>query len=56
MYLAVAGRAERSPVHGAGLEDPARFKPQAVTSAVHGHAWDHIDPAVPKFEKMPEQP
>jgi hypothetical protein len=24
-----------------------------VTYTVRGHAWDRLDPAVPKFEKMP---
>jgi len=24
-----------------------------VTYAVRGHAWDHLDPALPKFERMP---
>jgi hypothetical protein len=40
-------------VHAASLDDPTRFKPQAVTYAVRGHAWDLIDPTLHKFEKMP---
>jgi drug/metabolite transporter (DMT)-like permease len=28
-------------------------EPQMVTYTVRGHAWDRLDPAVPKFEKMP---
>ena len=40
-------------VHAASLDDPARFKPQAVTYAMRGHAWDDLDPALPKFDKMP---
>jgi hypothetical protein len=24
-----------------------------VSYAVRGHAWDHLDPRVPKFERMP---
>ncbi|MDP1881670.1 MAG: GFA family protein, partial [Bradyrhizobium sp.] len=40
-------------VHAASLDDPSRFKPQAVTYAMRGYAWDHLDPAVPKFDKMP---
>lgn len=40
-------------IHAASLDDPARFKPQAVTYTSRGYAWDHLDPAVPTFEKMP---
>ena len=40
-------------VHAASLDDPGRFQPQAVTYAVRGHAWDHLDPALPKHDRMP---
>jgi len=35
------------------LDDPGRYKPQAVTYAMRGYAWDQLDPGVPKFDKMP---
>jgi hypothetical protein len=40
-------------VHAASLDDPDRYKPQMVTYHVRGHAWDHLDPSVPTFDKMP---
>ncbi len=40
-------------VHAASLDEPARYRPEVVTWAVRGHAWDHHDPAVPRFERMP---
>ena len=40
-------------VHAASLDDPARFKPQVVTYGVRGYDWDRLDPALPKFDKMP---
>ena len=40
-------------VHAASLDDPGRFKPQAVTYAMRGHAWDKLDPSLTRFEKMP---
>jgi hypothetical protein len=40
-------------IHAASLDDPARFKPQAVTYHVRGHDWDRLDPAVPAFDMMP---
>ena len=30
-----------------------RYKPQIVTYAARGYAWDHLDPALPKFDKKP---
>jgi hypothetical protein len=35
------------------LDDPGVFKPQAVLYASQGHAWDHLNPELPKFEKLP---
>jgi hypothetical protein len=35
------------------LDDPSVFKPQAVLYASQGHAWDHLNPELPKFEKLP---
>ena len=37
----------------ASLDDPSRYKPQLVTWTATGHAWDYLDPALPKFDKMP---
>ena len=30
-------------------------KPQVVTYGARGHAWDHVDPALPKFDRMPRR-
>jgi len=40
-------------VRAAGLDDPTRFAPQMVIYAGSGFAWDYLDPALPRFEKMP---
>jgi hypothetical protein len=40
-------------VRAGSLDDPSRYKPQIVTWHAAAHAWDHLDPALPKFEKMP---
>ncbi len=40
-------------VNAASLDEPERFKPQVVTYAARGLAWDNLDPALTKFEKMP---
>ena len=53
VYLTFAAMPDLFTVPAASLDDPARFKPQAVTYAMRGQAWDHLDPALAKFDKMP---
>lgn len=53
VYLTFAPAPDLFTVHAASLDDPSRYKPQMVVYAVRGHAWDRLDPALPKFDKMP---
>ena len=53
IYLTFAAMPELFTVHAASLDDPDRYKPQAVTYTARGYAWDYIDPALPRFNKMP---
>jgi hypothetical protein len=53
VYLLSLAMPDLFTVHAASLDDPGRYKPQAVMYTVSGYAWDHLDPAVPKFEKLP---
>lgn len=53
VYLTFSYMPNQFTIHAASLDDPARYRPQAVTYAVRGHAWDHVDPALTKFQKMP---
>ena len=53
VYLTFKAWPELFTIHAASLDDPARYKPQMVTYGVRGHAWDHVDAALPKFDRMP---
>lgn len=53
VYITYAAMPDVITVHAASLDDPSRFKPQAVTYAVRGYEWDVLDPALTRFEKMP---
>ena len=53
VYLTFAAKPELFTVHAASLNDPSRYKPKVVFYGVRGHAWDHVDPALPKFDRMP---
>ncbi|MBP0582934.1 GFA family protein [Labrys sp. LIt4] len=53
VYLTFSSMPQFFSVRAASLDDPGRYKPQAVTYTSGGYAWDHLDPTLPKFEKMP---
>ena len=53
VYVTYSAMPDVITVHAASLDDPSRFKPQAVTYNMRAYAWDHIDPALVRFEKMP---
>ncbi|MGC4096420.1 MAG: GFA family protein [Nitrospira sp.] len=40
-------------IRAASLDDPSWFNPQMNVWASDAHPWDHINPALPKFEKYP---
>lgn len=35
------------------LDDPARYMPQIVMWTAAGQPWDHVDPALAAFDRMP---
>jgi hypothetical protein len=53
VYMTFSAMPDLFTVHAASLDDPNRFKPQKVMYGVRGYAWDSIDPALPKFDRMP---
>jgi hypothetical protein len=53
LYVTFKAMPQFMAVHAGSLDDPSRFKPQAVTYAIRGLAWDKLDPTLQSFEKMP---
>ena len=53
VYVLFAASPEFFTIHAASLDDPGRYQPQMVSYASRGHAWDHLDATLPKFDKMP---
>ncbi|MDI7861458.1 GFA family protein [Rhizobiaceae bacterium n13] len=53
VFLTFAAMPELIAVPAGSLDDPEMFKPQVVTYAARGHAWDTIDTDLRKFERMP---
>lgn len=53
VYMTFSAMPDLFTVRAASLDDPSRYWPQMVTYSVRGYAWDHLDPALPKFDGMP---
>ena len=53
VYMTFAAMPDVFTVHAASLDHPSRYKPQAITYAMRAHAWDHLDPALARFDRMP---
>jgi len=53
VYMTFAAMPELFTVHAASLDDPARFRPQAVTYAKRAPSWDRPDPALPAHDTLP---
>jgi hypothetical protein len=53
VYLTFAAMPDLFTIHAASLDDPSRYEPQALTYHKSGYAWDHLDPNLPKFDRMP---
>jgi hypothetical protein len=53
VYLTFKAKPEFFTVHAGSLDNPIRYKPQMVIYTVRGHDWDHLDPGLIKFDRMP---
>jgi len=53
LYITFKAMPQFMAVHAASLDDPSRFKPQAVTYGSRAHDWDPLDPKLQVFAKMP---
>ncbi|MEO8153866.1 MAG: GFA family protein [Rhizobacter sp.] len=53
VYMTFAAMPDIFTVHAASLDDPHRYRPQVVTYTARALEWDFLDPALPKFDKMP---
>jgi len=51
--LTFSGMPALFTVHAATLDDPSRFKPQAITYAKRAQPWDQLDAALRRFETSP---
>ena len=52
IYNKPASKPDVLGVYVGTLDDPSSFKPQVVMFTSRGHAWDHLDPTLPKLPDM----
>lgn len=52
LYNKPLSRPDMLGVYVGTLDDPSDFRPELVMFASRGHAWDHLDPALPKIPNM----
>jgi hypothetical protein len=53
LYLTFPDMPDVFVVRAGSLDDPAKYGPQLTMWTSAGQAWDHLDPAIAKFDKMP---
>ncbi|MDF0583600.1 GFA family protein [Bradyrhizobium yuanmingense] len=53
VYMTFAAQPDVFTIRAASLDEPARYRPQAVTFAARAHEWDPLDPGLVKFDGMP---
>jgi len=56
VYLTFPAMPDVFVIRAGSLDDPGRYKPQMVLWTAAGPAWDQLDPAAAKFERMPPGP
>lgn len=56
VFGGTSGVPEMLAVFAGSLDDPGRFAPQAVIYQSRAQAWDIVDPALPRFARMPPPP
>jgi hypothetical protein len=53
LYIAFPKMPDVFAVRAGTLDEPARYTPQFVIWTAAAQPWDHIDPAVTRFDRMP---
>ncbi len=53
VYMTFAAAPDVFTIRAGSLDDPGRYRPQAVTYTSRGQAWDRLDPDIAKFAGMP---
>lgn len=53
LFAKTSGVPDLAMITAGSLDDPSRYKPTMDIFTSSAQPWDHMDPALPKFPKMP---
>jgi hypothetical protein len=53
VYMTFAAKPDAFTIRAASLDDPSRCRPQNGVLHPAQRTWDHLDPDLPKFERVP---
>jgi hypothetical protein len=53
LFIQVSTRLDIVGLRVGSLDDPSRFRPEADIFVKSAQPWDHLNPALPKFETYP---
>ncbi|HVE48625.1 MAG TPA: GFA family protein [Casimicrobiaceae bacterium] len=53
LYTLLESMPDAFVLKASSLDDPTLFRPQMVLYTDSGHHWDHLDPALTRFARMP---
>jgi hypothetical protein len=53
VYMTFPDMPDYFVVRAGSLDDPGQYRPQMVTWSAAAQPWDHVDPALQTFDKMP---
>ncbi len=53
VYMTFPAMTDVFVVRAGSLDEPGRYRADIVTWTASAPAWDLVDPAIPKFERMP---
>ncbi|MDB5507379.1 MAG: Glutathione-dependent formaldehyde-activating [Devosia sp.] len=53
VYMTFPDNPDFLVIRAASLDDPSRYAPRQVLWTHSAQVWDHVDPGLPAFEKMP---
>lgn len=53
VYMTFPAMPDVIVVRAGSLDDPSRYRPQMISWSEAAQPWDHVDPTLPAFARMP---
>jgi hypothetical protein len=53
VYMTFPAMPDVIVIRAGSLDDPSRYRPQMISWSAAAQPWDHVDPTLPAFARMP---